>query len=111
MTPPNANVAQNPFDFRSAPDLLEGRFDIIMAHGVFSWMPDDARDAMLELCARLLSPNGVLYLNYNAHPGWTVRGLDEFSSLYMASRLAPAETRDRHDIFLTPGGEEIEITD
>ena len=62
-------------DFRSALDLLEGRFDIIMAHGVFSWVPDDARDAMLELCARLLSPGGVLYLNYNAHPGWTVRGL------------------------------------
>jgi len=62
-------------DFRSALDLLEGRFDIIMAHGVFSWVPDDARDAMLELCTRLLSPNGLLYLNYNAHPGWTVRGL------------------------------------
>ncbi len=62
-------------DFRSALDLLDGQFDIIMAHGVFSWVPDDARDAMLELCARLLSPSGVLYLNYNAHPGWTVRGL------------------------------------
>ena len=62
-------------DFRSAPEMLEGPFDIIMAHGVFSWVPDDARDAMLELSAALLSPSGLLYLNYNAQPGWKVRGL------------------------------------
>jgi len=80
-------------DFRSAPDLLEGRFDIIMAHGVFSWVPDDARDAMLELCARLLSPNGVLYLNYNAHPGWTVRGLVRDFLMQHTSHVESLEER------------------
>lgn len=62
-------------DFRTAKEQLEGPFDIIMAHGVFSWVPDDARDAMLELSSSLLAPNGLLYLNYNAQPGWKVRGL------------------------------------
>lgn len=62
-------------DFRTALERIDGEFDVIMAHGVFSWVPDDARDAMLALCAGRLSPNGLLYLNYNAHPGWTVRGL------------------------------------
>jgi len=62
-------------DFRSATDQVEGPFDIIMAHGVFSWVPDDARDALLEISARMLAPHGLLYVNYNAHPGWTVRGL------------------------------------
>jgi SAM-dependent methyltransferase len=62
-------------DFRSAVDQLEGPYDIIMAHGVFSWVADDARDAMLEMCTSLLTPDGLLYLNYNAHPGWTVRGM------------------------------------
>jgi len=62
-------------DFRSALNQLEGPFDIIMAHGVFSWVPDEARDAMLEMCSSLLARNGLLYLNYNAHPGWTVRGM------------------------------------
>ena len=62
-------------DFRSASDQLEGPYDIIMAHGVFSWIDDEARDAMLQLCASLLAPGGLLYLNYNAKPGWTVRGM------------------------------------
>ena len=62
-------------DFRSAMNQLEGPYDIIMAHGVFSWIADDARDAMLELCSTLLAPGGLLYLNYNARPGWTVRGM------------------------------------
>lgn len=61
-------------DFRSA-NQLEGPFDIIMAHGVFSWVTDEERDAMLEMCSALLAPDGLLYLNYNAHPGWTVRGM------------------------------------
>lgn len=62
-------------DFRSAINHLEGPFDIIMAHGVFSWITDDARDAMLAMCSSLLAPNGLLYLNYNTKPGWTVRGM------------------------------------
>lgn len=80
-------------DFRSALDLLEGQFDIIMAHGVFSWVPDDARDAMLELCATQLSPNGILYLNYNAHPGWTVRGLVRDYLLQQTRHVASLEER------------------
>jgi SAM-dependent methyltransferase len=62
-------------DFSSAVNELEGPFDIIMAHGVFSWISDEARNAMLEMCSSLLGTNGLLYLNYNAHPGWTVRGM------------------------------------
>lgn len=62
-------------DFRTASDQLEGPFDIIIAHGVFSWVTDEARDAMLEMCSALLAPDGLLYLNYNTHPGWSVRGM------------------------------------
>ena len=61
--------------FRDTTNQLEGPFDIIMAHGVFSWVTDESRDAMLQMCRKLLAPSGLLYLNYNAHPGWTVRGL------------------------------------
>lgn len=62
-------------DFRSAMNQLEGPFDFILAHGVFSWIADDARDAMLNLCSALLATDGLLYLNYNTHPGWTMRGM------------------------------------
>ena len=62
-------------DFLEAAAMLEGHFDFILAHGVFSWIPDAARDALLRLCAEHLSPGGLLYFNYNTQPGWAVRGL------------------------------------
>lgn len=54
---------------------LTGQFDFIVAHGVFSWIARPARDALLELCQRRLRAGGLLYLSYNARPGWNVRGM------------------------------------
>ncbi len=62
-------------DFRAAAERLEGQFDYIIGHGVFSWVSPDVRDALLELCAARLRHGGLLYLNYNALPGWNVRGM------------------------------------
>jgi SAM-dependent methyltransferase len=62
-------------DFLSAAERVSGPFDFILVHGVFSWIPDAERDALLALCARHLAPRGLLYLNYNARPGWNVRGM------------------------------------
>ena len=62
-------------DFLAADECLTGQFDFIVGHGIFSWVPGAVRDALLRLCARRLRPGGLLYLNYNAYPGWKVRGL------------------------------------
>ncbi len=62
-------------DFREAVSSLSGQFDFIIAHGVFSWIPDDARDSLLSLFSQFLKPGGLLYVNYNTRPGWNVRGL------------------------------------
>jgi SAM-dependent methyltransferase len=62
-------------DFLNANEELSGEFDFIIGHGVFSWVPDHVRDAMLRLCAKRLCRGGLLYLNYNTHPGWKVRGM------------------------------------
>lgn len=62
-------------DFAGAGARLSGKFDFIIAHGVVSWVPDEVRDALLVLCARRLRPGGLVYLNYNTRPGWTVRGM------------------------------------
>jgi SAM-dependent methyltransferase len=69
------NVELVEAEFLAAGDRVAGPFDFILAHGVFSWIPDDQRDAMLALCARHLAPGGLLYLNYNARPGWNIRGM------------------------------------
>lgn len=54
-------------------DKTFGKFDYIIAHGMFSWVPDFVREKMLEICSVNLSPNGVAYISYNAMPGCHLR--------------------------------------
>lgn len=53
-------------------DLGGERFDYVIAHGLFSWVPDAVRDRVLSLCATVLDTAGVAYVSYNAMPGWAV---------------------------------------
>lgn len=62
-------------DFAHAHARIDGEFDFVLAHGVLSWIAPDVRDALLQLCAQRLRPGGLLYLNYNTQPGWSVRGM------------------------------------
>lgn len=50
-----------------------GQFDYIMAHGVFSWVPEFVRIALLDLYRRSLTPRGIAYVSYNAMPGCRIR--------------------------------------
>ena len=52
-----------------------GQFDYIVSHGVYSWVPNAVQEAMLAICAQLLSPNGIVYISYNTLPGWHMRGM------------------------------------
>jgi len=52
-----------------------GQFDYIIAHGVYSWVPDAVQDKILQICARNLTPDGVAYVSYNTYPGWRMRGM------------------------------------
>jgi methyltransferase-like protein/ubiquinone/menaquinone biosynthesis C-methylase UbiE len=46
-----------------------GKFDYIVAHGLFSWIPDAVREKVLEIYRQMLVENGVGYISYNAFPG------------------------------------------
>src|SRR5262249_26620757 len=46
-----------------------GKFDYIIAHGLFSWVPEVVRDRILAICRAHLAPEGVAYISYNAYPG------------------------------------------
>lgn len=70
-----ANLQFIQCDFRQLDAGLQGQFDFILLHGVISWVPDEVRDALLQLCQSRLKDNGLVYLNYNTRPGWNVRGL------------------------------------
>jgi methyltransferase-like protein/2-polyprenyl-3-methyl-5-hydroxy-6-metoxy-1,4-benzoquinol methylase len=52
-----------------------GKFDYIICHGVFSWVPEFVREAILKVSSQNLSENGVAYISYNTMPGWYFRGM------------------------------------
>jgi len=51
-------------------DESYGQFDYIIVHGLFSWVPEEVREHILRVCKTNLAPQGVVYISYNAYPGW-----------------------------------------
>ena len=41
-----------------------GTFDYIVAHGVFSWVPRDVAEKVLQICAEQLTENGLAYVSF-----------------------------------------------
>ncbi|KNY10442.1 hypothetical protein AKG08_12090 [Achromobacter piechaudii] len=62
------NVQLHCRDYAILDDDL-GEFDYIIASGLFSYLPAPAAQAVLERCARRLSPLGLLYVDYHVYPG------------------------------------------
>lgn len=62
----NIRFEQTPIEQFQAP---AASIDYVIAHGVFSWIPDPVRDALLALSSAVLSEHGVAYVSYNALPG------------------------------------------
>lgn len=52
-----------------------GTFDYIIAHGVYSWVPEIVREKILGICEHNLSKNGVAFISYNTYPGWHALGM------------------------------------
>lgn len=56
-----------------------GQFDYVIAHGIYSWVPPEVQDKLLEVCRANLKPEGVAYVSYNVYPGYImfemVRGI------------------------------------
>ena len=80
----------------SCPEL--GEFDYVVAHGVYSWVPPDARDALFASIRSVLRPNGIAYVSFNAEPGgyfrrmlrdaglWHARGVDQSDATARAEK-------------------------
>lgn len=60
-------------DIAALPDDL-CEFDFIIAHGVYSWVPDFVCEALLAACRRLLKPHGIAYISFNVETGWKLYG-------------------------------------
>ena len=70
-----------------------GAFDYIIAHGVYSWVPPDVQEKLLDLCARHLGPRGIAYVSYNTLPGWNMRGIIRDAMRYHTAQFPDARTR------------------
>lgn len=69
-----------------------GLFDYIVAHGVYSWVPEHVRDRLLAACKTHLEPNGVAYVSYNTMPGGHVRlMLREMALFHIRNVVDPLE--------------------
>jgi len=64
------NVGFHCVDFASAADLDLPPFDYIVAHGVYSWVDSASQRALRQFFDRRLKPGGLVYVSYNAMPGW-----------------------------------------
>ncbi len=69
-----------------------GAFDYVIAHGVYSWVTDELKERLLDLCARALASNGLAYVSYNTLPGWgLLAGLRQFILVEAAREREPRE--------------------
>ncbi|MCE3232840.1 MAG: hypothetical protein K0R98_1097, partial [Rickettsiaceae bacterium] len=69
-----------------------GKFDYIIVHGVFSWVPKDVQEKILAICNENLSANGVAYVSYNTLPGWnTIKSIREMMLYHTRKFEQPAE--------------------
>jgi 2-polyprenyl-3-methyl-5-hydroxy-6-metoxy-1,4-benzoquinol methylase/methyltransferase-like protein len=47
----------------------KARFDYVICHGVFSWVPQPVQEAILRVLQTCLTPDGIAFVSYNALPG------------------------------------------
>jgi len=112
------NLALHAADLREIGEAW-GEFDCILAHGVYSWVPEDVRERLLAVCRERLAPEGIAFVSYNAQPGGhvrqmlremlrhhtrhaesaaeTVRQAREFLRLLKRSRLLPESWQAQRD--------------
>jgi methyltransferase-like protein/trans-aconitate methyltransferase len=69
------------------------QFDYVICHGVFSWVPKDAQEAILCICRDTLAPNGVATISYNVLPGWHLRSIVRDICIHHVGKDGPPMVR------------------
>ena len=90
----HAGLANARFVETSFADLADATlpgFDIMVSHGVLSWISPANRHHLMRAIARHLGPGGLVYLGYNVTTGWAsmvpVRAL-----MHMLTEASPERT-------------------
>jgi hypothetical protein len=72
------------------------QFDIIVLHGIWSWISAENRRHITEIILKNLSVGGIVYVSYNCSPGWSpmlpVRHLMALHAQHGGAGFTPSET-------------------
>ena len=66
------NIGFHAVDLRDFKPEGEG-FDFIIAHGFYSWVPDEVKAALFTFCQQHLAPTGIATISFNLECGWLPR--------------------------------------
>ena len=75
-----------------------GEFDYIIAHGVYSWVPNEVQKAILRVCRENLSDDGIAFVSYNVLPGWRMKQATRDVFMALTPPNVPAATRWEYGI-------------
>jgi SAM-dependent methyltransferase len=68
----NVRFVESSFaDLEGMTDAELPDFDIMVSHGVVSWISPGNRHRLVSAIAKRLKPGGLVYLSYNVTTGWT----------------------------------------
>jgi SAM-dependent methyltransferase len=87
-------------DVVACADSFEGPFDYVIVHGLYAWVPPVVQQATLRLIDRVLAPEGVVYLSYNALPGGYLRRAVRDMLLFEVEAISDPDERLRHALVL-----------
>jgi len=54
-----------------AQEKTDEKYDIIVLHGIYTWVSAENREHILAIARDRLKAGGFVYLSYNTYPGWT----------------------------------------
>ena len=86
------NVTLKQLDFNEIDESL-GKFDYIIAHGIYSWVPVTMQDKLLSIIRRHLGANGIAYISYNVYPGWHLDNIIRDMMMYHTQQLPTTPAR------------------
>jgi SAM-dependent methyltransferase len=64
------NLTVSQMSFEQSARHGENDVDVVILHGVLSWIEPASQRAVISNLERRLRPNGVVYVSYNCMPGW-----------------------------------------
>ena len=65
-----------------------GTFHYVVAHGLYSWVPVEVREALLAGIRQVLAPNGVAFVSYSVYPGAYLRQMAREMAVMFGGRVA-----------------------